>query len=246
MKPKTKRILVITAVVLALLILGGGLYVSDYYRADSAAQSALVSDDAVHIQAENGRILFQPSQPPDAGLIFYPGGKVEYTAYAPLLRQLAEKGVFCVLVKMPANLAVLDISAARGIPEAFPEISHWYLAGHSLGGSMAASYCAKHSESFEGLILLASYSTADLHNSGLRVLSLYGSEDGVMNREKYEKYSGNLPSDSVQSVLAGGNHCGFGSYGFQKGDNPALLSPQEQATQAAECIFAFLQEGTAA
>ncbi len=36
----------------------------------------------------------------------------------------------------------------------------------------------------DGLVLLAAYSTADLTDSGLRVYSTYGSEDGVLNREK--------------------------------------------------------------
>ena len=45
---------------------------------------------------------------------------------------------------------------------------------HHLGGSMAASYLASHTEDFDGLILLGSYSTADLSGSGLAVLSVYG------------------------------------------------------------------------
>ena len=58
--------------------------------------------------------------------------------YAPLLHDLAEDGILCVLVKMPCNLAVLDMNAADGIPECFPEVTDWYIGGHSLGGAMAA------------------------------------------------------------------------------------------------------------
>ena len=88
-------------------------------------------------------------------------------------------GVFCVLRPMPLRLAVLDENAADGIREAFPEVGTWYLCGHSLGGTMAASYLAEHSSDYAGLILLASYSTSDLSDAGLRALSIRGSEDGV-------------------------------------------------------------------
>ena len=109
--------------------------------------------------------------------------KVENTAYAPLLHDLAEDGILCVLVKMPCNLAVLDRNAADSIPERFSEVTDWYIGGHSLGGAMAASYAAKHTDELDGLVLLAAYSTADLTDSGLRVYAAYGSEDGVLNRK---------------------------------------------------------------
>ena len=102
---------------------------------------------------------------------------MEYTAYVPLIQACAENGILCVLVEMPFNLAVLYISAADGIMGEHPEISDWYIGGHSLGGSMAASYLADHADDYEGLILLGSYSTADLSADDLKVLSVFGSED---------------------------------------------------------------------
>ena len=203
--------LCLLAVLLAVYV-AFGIYVSDYYHADPAAEDALVSDDVVSVTKQNGNWVFAPESP-TAGLIFYPGGKVENTAYAPLLHDLAEDGILCVLVKMPCNLAVLDMNAADSIPERFPEVTDWYIGGHSLGGAMAASYAAKHTDELDGLVLLASYSTADLTDSGLRVYSTYGSEDGVLNREKYEADRINLPQDTTETVIDGGCHAGFGSYG---------------------------------
>ena len=118
----------------------------------------------------------------------------------------AKEGILCVLLHMPGNLAVLDINAAKDIPEEYPDIENWYMAGHSLGGSMAASYISSHEEAFKGLILLAAYSTADLKETGLRVLSLYGSEDGVLKMDSYEKYRDNLPEDFTEIVIPGGCH----------------------------------------
>ena len=63
----------------------------------------------------------------DTGLIFYPGGKVEYKAYEPLMKALASEGVMCVLVEMPFHLAVLDVNAAEGIQEMYPDIKNWYI-----------------------------------------------------------------------------------------------------------------------
>ena len=112
-------------------------------------------------------LVFLPEDP-KRGLIFYPGGKVEETAYAPLMREAAENGTLCVLLKMPLRLAVLDVNAADGIQTAYPVVKNWYISGHSLGGSMAASYAAKHTETFQGLILLAAYSTEDLRTADFR------------------------------------------------------------------------------
>ena len=60
---------------------------------------------------QDGSWVFSPNEPA-VGLIFYLGGKVENTAYAPLLHDLAADGILCVLVKIPCNLAVLDMNAA--------------------------------------------------------------------------------------------------------------------------------------
>lgn len=51
--------------------------------------------------------------------------------------------------------------------------------------------------------------------TNMDVISLYGSEDGVLNREKYLDYRGNLPKSTEEIIIEGGNHAGFGSYGLQ-------------------------------
>ena len=132
-----RRVFLCLLAVLLAVCIAFGVYVSDYYHADPAAEDALVSDDVVSVTEQNGNWVFAP-ETPTAGLIFYPGGKVENTAYAPLLHDLAEDGILCVLVKMPCNLAVLDRNAADSIPERFSEVTDWYIGGHSLGGAMAA------------------------------------------------------------------------------------------------------------
>lgn len=237
---KIKLSIIISLAVLAVLFCACAIYVSDYYRADTVAISAFAEEYTVTgKELRDGVIAYEPENA-TVGFIFYPGGKVEYNAYEPLMMACAENGVLCVLVEMPFNLAVLDINAADGITELFPDIESWYIGGHSLGGSMASSYAANNGGIFEGVILLGSYSTADLTQA--RVLSLYGSEDGVMNREKYAKYRPNLPNDAVERIVDGGCHAGFGMYGTQEGDGTPTITSAEQVKIAAKLIKEFVQE----
>lgn len=175
---------------------------------------------------------------PDAkcGLVFYPGALVEPDAYAPLLELLAAQDVFCVLVDMPLNLAFFDIGAAGDVQSRYPEVERWYLAGHSLGGAMAASYIAGDANAWEGLVLLAAYSTADLTDTDLDVLTIVGSNDGVVNRDKLESCAANLPAGAREEVIEGGNHAGFGSYGVQEGDGTADISVNAQQRETAQLI----------
>ena len=222
-----KKITLSIIIVLILSLIGGTVYyINDYYRAEDSAV-VLFASSKTDISEENGVYTFN-SENAKTGAIFYPGGKVEAKAYVPLMYSLAENGILSVLVTMPGNLAVLDMNAADGLQEKYPEIENWYMAGHSLGGSMAASYIAENSKDFDGIILLASYSTADLSNSGLDVLSIYGSNDGVLNMEKYEEYKINLPDDFSEFVIDGGCHAYFGAYGEQDGDKKATITREEQ------------------
>ncbi|MBR5502409.1 MAG: alpha/beta hydrolase [Oscillospiraceae bacterium] len=232
------RVVISLSLILALIV-AMAAYLGSYYRADAAAVSAYVEAGGITTTVTDGAVVCAPLNA-KAGLIFYPGGLVEHTAYIPLMQAFAAKGVLCVLVQMPGNLAVLDMNAADEVVAQYPQITRWYISGHSLGGSMAASYSAKHADVLEGVLLLAAYSTADLANSGLAVLSVYGSEDGVLNMEKYETYRSNLPADFTELVIAGGNHAGFGMYGPQAGDGNAALPAEQQIDQTAQAFAALL------
>lgn len=228
--------LVSAVAVVALLVGVCAIYVNDYYRADTKAVAAFATVSPVsEDHLDDGTLVYTPENA-KAGLIFYPGGKVEHTAYKPLMKACAERGFLCVLVEMPFHLAVLDINAADGIREQYPEIESWYIGGHSLGGSMAASYLSEHTEDFDGLILLGSYTATDLSQTDLAVLSVYGSEDRVLNREKYLANKPLLPADFTEIVIEGGCHAGFGLYGAQDGDGTPTLSSEDQIRRTANEI----------
>lgn len=233
-----KRWRILLACLLAVLTVGGVLYVNDYYLAGEAAQTALESPLA---EQNKDYVLFRPEEEAEAGLIFYPGAKVEYTAYAPLMEELAQENILCILVKMPANLAFFGINKAEAMQEAFPELTEWYIGGHSLGGAAAGVYAAKHADQLDGLILLASYVTSDLSETDLSVLSVCGTEDGVINWDNYEKYADNLPMQSTEVMLQGGCHSQFGDYGEQKGDGTPTITCEEQTRQTADAILTLIQ-----
>ncbi|MDE7243059.1 MAG: alpha/beta hydrolase [Oscillospiraceae bacterium] len=236
-KQRFRIALVIVLTAVFACIIAFAVYVNIYYHAEPAAVQAMASAETVSVyELMDGVTVFAPEEPL-AGFIFYPGGKVEPTAYAPLLRTCAERQVLCVLIHMPCNLAVFNVNGADGIQEQFPEIGHWYIGGHSLGGAMAASYAADHAGQLDGLVLLAAYSTQDLSQSGLAVLSVYGSEDGVLDMEKYEQYRPNLPADATEVVIDGGCHAGFGHYGVQDGDGIPTISSDEQILRATDKII---------
>ncbi|MBQ7379334.1 MAG: alpha/beta hydrolase [Clostridia bacterium] len=236
-KRKRKIFIIVTSIVFVIAVLVGAcaIYLGDYYRADNEAIGAFLPQGSAWKEEPNGNIVFEPDGA-TTGLIFYPGGKVEHTAYIPLMQACAENGILCVIVEMPFNLAVFDVNAADGIPKEYPQIENWYIGGHSLGGSMAASYLEKHTDEYEGLILLGSYSTADLSDDELEVLSIYGSEDQVLNREKYNDNISNLPKDFKEIVIEGGCHAYFGMYGAQDGDGKPSITNEEQIQQTVEYI----------
>ena len=236
MKKKFLIALVCVTVTIAIALGGIGAYLGDYYKAQLDSEMVFAQGDHVAITTlDNGNMVFMPENPV-GGLVFYPGGKVEYTAYKPLMEACASRGVACVLVEMPFNLAVLDMGAAKGIAADYPGITAWYIGGHSLGGSMAASFLAENTDEYSGLVLLGSYSTADLSQSELDVLSVYGSEDRVMNREKYNESTVNLPADFTEIIIDGGCHSFFGMYGAQEGDGTPTITNIQQINATADVI----------
>lgn len=205
------------------------------------AIAAMQSDTKVTVHTENGWLVFAPLDiPPDTGLIFYPGARVQPEAYAPAMRAIAEAGYLAIIVPMPLNLAVFDAGAASRVVAAFPEIAHWAIGGHSLGGTMAASYVYDHPDTVAGLILWGSYPATwnDLSaRETLVVASVYGELDGLTRISDIEAARPLLPANTAYTLVRGGNHAYFGWYGSQPGDNPAVTTREEQQ---AETIAATL------
>lgn len=225
------RALIVLGVIIVVLSSAFFIYASDYYHADSQLVS-LIEESSGYSTSENLTIL-EPENPNGTGLIFYPGGKVEHTAYLPLLKQLQQGGITCILVAMPFNLAVFDINAADKIYSQFPDVERWFIGGHSLGGAMASDYYSKHQDKLKGLILLGAYIYGDVNAS--TALTTYGSEDLELDLSKIT-YTQNV------YVIEGGNHAQFGNYGEQQGDGTATISREKQQNIAVQYILAFIEQ----
>ena len=233
---KKKLTFLIPLFLMAVLTAVFMIYAGIYYRADPAAEAALRSDDAVQIsRTDYGWFFDGPSG--GSALIFYPGGKVEETAYAPLCHALAREGMDVCIVKMPFRLAVFGGNRAEKVMESHV-YEHWFIGGHSLGGVMAASFASEHGDALEGLVLLAAYSIDEL-DEDLRTVLIYGSEDRVLDYEKARENRDNLPKDLAEYVIMGGNHAQFGSYGRQKGDGEATISAERQWDETVSVILGF-------
>lgn len=240
-RERARGAFITTCIVFVILFVALAIYSNDYYRADSEAVESFMQDiDVQEVTLADGSIACVPESPV-TGIIFYPGAKVENTAYIPLMRALASEGVLAVVAKMPYNLAFLKQTAADGIRAEFPYIENWYMAGHSLGGSMAASYVSNHADEYDGLILLASYSTVDLSETDLKVATIFGDMDEIMDRDNYDENKHNLPNGYQANVLNGGNHSGFGMYGHQEGDGEATISNTRQIKETADIIIDFIK-----
>ncbi len=218
---------------LALLAAAFFGYTAVYYHANETALAALRSDSRVEVVETAYGWLFDGPSETDA-LIFYPGGKVEAAAYAPLLHEIAAGGMDVCLVELPFRLAVLAPNRADQVMAAH-DYANWYIGGHSLGGAMAANYASAHGEKLRGLVLLAAYATKPL-DPGLRVVVIVGSEDGVVKRAKLEEGMQYLPEDALFVTIPGANHAWFGSYGPQRGDGEARISPEEQWAETAAIL----------
>ena len=225
MKKRTKIFIVILVAVIAALGIATGIYAKDYYRAVDVDEYITSNNGVIVSQIDEGYFFDGPSE--DKALIFYPGAKVEETAYAPMMQSLAAQGVDCFLIKMPMKLAILGANKADDIRTKY-DYDNYYLAGHSLGGAMAANYAAEHPNDYAGLFLLAAYPTKDLTFTRFPIVFLYGDNDKVLNREKFEAGVTLVPGDYKKVEIAGGNHAQFGSYGAQDGDGTATITPEEQ------------------
>ncbi len=229
------------AIAAAVLLFWLGMPIGDLLP---EAEAALRSDGQVAVSKERWLVFRPRDGQRDPGFILYPGGRVAPEAYAPLGRALAQNGHIAVLVPMPLNLAVLDPHAADAVIAAFPQVERWVIAGHSLGGVMAARYAYEYPERLAGLALMAAWPEAhiDLRERDLAVAALYGDRDDLATVEEVEASFGLLPADARKALIAGGNHAQFGWYGLQAGDGTAQISREEQLATVLQVLLDLARE----
>lgn len=226
---KQRNIVIISSSIfftLLVVFLSFVFYLNKTYKATSEARRYLISDDDVTVEVKNNYYAFMPKNNPiNRGLVFYQGMKVESVAYAPLMYEFAKNtNTFCALLSTSLNFPILDVNCADTPINDHPEINNWFLSGHSQGGTAASIYTYNHLNQINGLILLASYSSVNLSNASLKVASIYGDQDLVLNKHLYENSKSLLPNNFNEYVISGANHSGFGMYEEQERDGLAFIS----------------------
>jgi hypothetical protein len=105
----------------------------------------------------------------------------------------------------------------------------------SVLGYIAAAICA-FSFLFYRLVVEADFSSAEM-----KVLSLFGTEDGILSRsDRYDSCRPNLPESTVEIKIEGGCHSYFGCYGMQEGDGVPSITAEEQINFTADAIRDFI------
>lgn len=233
-----KRVLWGLAIVLILAV--GGVVAWSQIGVMAAEPEPLASvqaNPAITVtDADQGIVLAPVDGESELGLVFIPGAKVDPWAYAAILQGLAEDGVTVVITRPWLNLAFFDPRGLGAFTSAAPEVDVWGVGGHSLGGVRA---CQLASEA-DALVLFGSYCANDLSESGLPVLSLSGSEDGLSTPEKIADARDELPADAQMVEIDGASHASFGDYGPQDGDGTPSISSDEMHAEVTRLVDAFL------
>ncbi len=205
--------------------------------AEPGPLAAVREDPAIEITDTDAGIVLAPTGgSADVGLVFIPGAKVDPWAYADKLSGLvADDGVTVVITKPWLNLAFFDLRPLSAFTDLVPGIDTWLVGGHSLGGVRACQLATD----ADGLALFASYCANDLSASGLPVISVSGSEDGLSTPEKIADARPLLPEDAEMQEVAGAAHSSFGDYGLQPGDGTPTISDDDMREQITELVGAF-------
>lgn len=228
--PVHRWTIVAVAVLLAVVLITGGAaaYFAVGAGPDAAALAAVDSDPDITVERGDDWTVVRsgPITEETVGLVYYPGARVNPESYAPTAAAIvADRDVAVVVVEMPLNLAVLAPNRADDARAAAPEIESWAVGGHSLGGAMACRYAAENADKVDALVLHASYCDRDISETDLRVLTVLGAADGVIDSDRERESRANLPADTRVVELDGVNHAGFGAYGPQRGDTSVSTDP---------------------
>ena len=228
-------LLVIVLVAVAFLVWANMVMQGDRDRAIE-----VWTDSAVEVTSTEHSVVLAPTGVASGtGLVFIPGAKVDPYAYMYKLSEIVQRtGATIVITKPILNLAFFDQRPLTTFTDDAPGVDRWFVGGHSLGGVRACMLADDPAVS--GLVLFGSYCANDLVDSGLEVLSISGSRDGLSTPDKIADARPLLPADARFVEIEGLNHAGFGDYGDQPGDNTATLTTEQERDEITDALAAVL------
>ena len=227
-------------VVVVLVVVGVLVWANIVMQGDRARAIEVWTNDAVAVTSTEHSVVMVPAGVASGtGLVFIPGAKVDPYAYMYKLSEIVERtGATIVITKPTLNLAFFDQRPLATFTADAPDVDRWFVGGHSLGGVRACMLADDPAVS--GLVLFGSYCANDLTASGLEVLSIAGSRDGLSTPEKIADARGMLPADADLVEIEGLNHAGFGDYGVQPGDNTATIPTGQQRDEITDALATVL------
>ncbi len=225
------------------------LWMANSMRTRGVPAALLATTEAVTVTDNTTSLAFAPTADSSTtALLFICGSGVTAEAYAPMLRPIADIGFPVYIIKLPYRFAPLPshkrgaVERARAVIAAHPEVQHWVVSGHSLGGVLSAQMAHETPERFSALALIGTTHPRDFDLSTLRipVTKIYGSEDGVAPREKVLANRALLPTQTSMLEIQGANHSQFGRYGRQLMDGKATIGREEQEAITRAAILDLL------
>lgn len=229
-------------------------YMALSFSAWGVDRAVLESDADVEVSIDDRTMAFIPrGRDTLSGVVFIPGGLVAPKAYAPLLRSIADAGRPAILVKLPdlgGRHAMGDdgrdetVRRVLSVLAEQPGQSPWLVAGHSLGGAIAARVAARDPARMGALALLGTTHPRDfsLAHLDIPVTRVYGTRDGIAPVDRMRANAANLPTGTEWVAIEGGNHSRFGYYGFQIGDRRATISREEQQAEVLAALLAAIPD----
>ena len=236
------RVLIVILVLLVLAIVALVTWANIVMQGERGPALLAWRDHRVVITSTNHSIVLTPrSGATGTGLVFIPGAKVDPYAYLYKLSGIVEKGVTVVITKPTLNLALLDQRPLSTFTADAPEVTRWFVGGHSLGGVRACMLAASTAEpDVAGVVLFGSYCANDLSHTELTVLSIGGERDGLSAPAKIDAAKDMLPSSATFVEIPGSNHARFGDYGVQPGDGVATISSAAARSEISAALARIL------
>ncbi len=220
-----KKLLVLILIQSLLVGITSLISLLPHYEASETALQYLHSEGNIEFADSKDYYAFR-NPGSDTAVIFYPGSKVDEYAYSFLSSRIAADGADVYVIKSPFCFPLFNPKGAERILQK-TDYERVYIGGHSLGGYIASKYVCDSGRQIDGLFLLGAYPSGTI-DDGVRFLSIYGTEDGILDRNSYETHKEYWPKDSKETVIEGGNHSCYADYGLQKNDHEALIDRETQ------------------